>query len=115
MTGAGIEVELVDSFQVGYALPRLGAERMPAIKRVQHDSLQQIAERHVVIFGQSFQDLEQALFKANPGLNSLNQYSFARRLRCLGCLRHALSSLVVSVFTKISWYISTASAVNPAQ
>src|SRR2546422_4978085 len=92
MTGAGIEIELVDSFQVGYALTRLGAERMLAIKRVQHDSLQQIAERHVVIFSQAFQDLEQTFLKANPGLNSLNQYSFARRLRCLGFLRHPVSS-----------------------
>src|SRR5881296_1486015 len=96
MTGAGIEIELVDSFQVGYALTRLGAERMPAIKRVQHDSLQQIAERHVVIFGQAFQDLEQTFLKANPGLNSLNQYLFALRLRCRGCLRHAVSFRALS-------------------
>src|SRR5438128_335004 len=54
VTGAGIKIQFVDSFQFGYAPPRLGAERMPAIKRVQHDSLQQIAERHVMIFGQAF-------------------------------------------------------------
>src|SRR5437016_12141293 len=92
MTGAGIKVEFVDSFQVDYALTRFGAERMLAIKRVQDDSLQQIAERHVVIFGQAFQDLEQAFLKANTGLNSLNQYPFARRLRSLGRFRHADSS-----------------------
>ena len=72
MTGAGIKIQLVDSFQVGYALTRLGAERMLAIKCVENDSLQQIAECHVMIFGQAFQDLEQAFLKANSGLNALN-------------------------------------------
>ena len=100
MTGFGIKIQFVDSFQVGYALPRVGAERMLAIERVQHDPFQQIAERHVVIFSQAFQDLEQAFLKANPGLNSLNQYSFTLRFRCLAYLRQAVSSCCL-------WYYST--------
>ncbi len=71
VAGAGIKIQFVDSFQLGDALARLGAERMPAIKRVQHDSLQQIAERHVVIFSQAFQDLEQAFLKANPTMTQV--------------------------------------------
>ena len=40
---------------------------------MQHDSLQQIAESHVVVLGKSLQDLEQALLHAHPGLHPLHQ------------------------------------------
>src|ERR1051326_1742781 len=101
MAGAGIEIEFIDAFQIGDSLPGLVTERMAAVKSVQHDALEQIAEPHIVIFSQPFQDLEQAFLQTNPRLDPFNQNSFARRRRCAGCLRQC--ALLFMSFFILVW------------
>src|SRR5271157_121565 len=73
MAGAGIEIEIVEAFQLLYAFERSCAERSFPVEGMEDDALQQIAEGHVVILGEGFQDFEQALLHAHPGLHSFDQ------------------------------------------
>ena len=41
-------------------------------KACKHDAFQQVAERHVLQFGQTFQDLEQAFFHAYASLHAFH-------------------------------------------
>src|SRR5437667_11534347 len=68
---------MVNSFEVRDPLACVRAKRMLAIKSMQHDPFQQVAERQVMIFRQAFQDFEQAFFDPHAGLDSLDQYSFS--------------------------------------
>lgn len=69
--GAG-EIEAVDLLQLDDLLPRLAPERRLPFEGVEHDSLQQVAQGDVVVFGQPLENLEQALLDANPGLHPLD-------------------------------------------
>jgi hypothetical protein len=72
MTRTRIEVQLVDTFQLGNLTLRLGGERRPALKRVQHDAFEQISKGHIPILGERLQNLEEAPLDANAGLNAFN-------------------------------------------
>src|SRR6266404_5143933 len=94
MTGIGVQIQFVDAFEIRDALPRFIAEGMAAVERVQDDALQQIAERHIVVFSQPLQNLQQTLFQTHARLHSLNQYLFAGSYSL--CFRHqqSLTSLL---------------------
>src|SRR5271154_3324721 len=53
VTGAGIEVKIVKPLQLLYAFERGCAEWRFAVKGMEHDALQQIAEGHVVVLGKA--------------------------------------------------------------
>ena len=73
MTGAGVEVETVELLQFLNAFERGLAEGSLAVEGVQHDALQEITERQIVILGKGLQDFEQAPFHADAGLDPLHE------------------------------------------
>lgn len=72
MRTAGVEVEVEHAFEVGDLPPRFLGKGRLAFEGVQDDAFQQVAEGEVVIVGERFQDLEQALFDAHSGLNAFD-------------------------------------------
>jgi hypothetical protein len=74
MTGIGVQIQFVDSLEIGNTLPRFVSERMAAIKRMQHDAFKKVAEGHVVVLSQTLENLEQPFFQTHSGLHSLDDY-----------------------------------------
>ena len=72
MDVSGVEIAVVDLLQLGDALERRLAEGRLAVEGVQHDALDEIAERDLVVLGERLHDLEQALLQANAGLHPLD-------------------------------------------
>src|SRR5262249_32611734 len=96
-------IEPVNAFEIGDSPASLLAEGMLAVERVQDYSFDQIAQRHVVIFRQSFQHLEQTLFQPYPCLDALDQNPV---LLLFGCsVRHPASPLIFMYM--VLWYICT--------
>jgi hypothetical protein len=54
-------------------LERFGAERSFAIENMKHDTFEQVAEGHIVIFGERLEHFEQAFFHADAGLDALDE------------------------------------------
>src|SRR5271167_3720659 len=73
VTGTGIEIESVKFFQVLDAFQRFGTEGCLAVERVENDAFEQVAEGHIVIFGQSLEHFEKPFLHADAGLNPLDQ------------------------------------------
>ena len=73
VAGAGVEIEGIELFQVVNALERGGAEGSLAVEGVKHDAFEQVAQRHVVIFGEGLEDFEKAFFHADAGLDPLDK------------------------------------------
>src|SRR5690348_12064259 len=73
MTGAGIQFETVELLQFFYPLETLGRKRALSVKGMEHDAFQQVAKGHVVVFRECFEDLEDPLFHAHPGLDALHK------------------------------------------
>src|ERR1019366_1699041 len=72
MAVCGLEGEAIDFSKLFDLLQGRGRKGRVALKGVQHDSLQQIAEREVFQLGQSLEYLEQAFFHADAGLNPVD-------------------------------------------
>src|ERR1700722_10425055 len=69
MRSQAVEIsELLDFFQ------RLCRERRLAFKGVEHNPLEQIAQRHVLQFRDRLQHLEQSLFDSDASLDSFYLY-----------------------------------------
>src|SRR5207253_11165925 len=73
VTRARIQIEPIKLLQIADLPERFLAERALAVEGMQHNALQQIAQRQVVIFGEALQHLEQAFLDPHPGLHPLNQ------------------------------------------
>ena len=71
VTCGGIKIEVVDLPEFSNQLERIAAECTLAVKGVQDDALEQIAQRHVVIFRQPLHHLQQPFLDADSGLNAL--------------------------------------------
>jgi hypothetical protein len=69
---AEVQVKPVEFLQVGNAPETFPAKRALAIKGVEHDAFEEISERHVVIFPESFKHFQDSLFHANAGLHALD-------------------------------------------
>src|SRR5579859_3481644 len=65
---AGSEVEPVDGLQRPDLLQRSGRERRPVIEGVQHDALEQIADRQIELGGECLQHFEQVALEAHARL-----------------------------------------------
>jgi Raf kinase inhibitor-like YbhB/YbcL family protein len=76
VAGAEIEIEAVKLLQFLDALARRLLERRSAVKSVQHDAFEQVAEGQIVKFGQGFEHLEEALLDAHSRLDSFNHKAF---------------------------------------
>ncbi len=50
-----------------------GAEGRLAVEGVQHDAFEQVAQGHVVIFGESLEHFEKAFFHADTGLDAFDK------------------------------------------
>src|SRR5271157_3632908 len=68
----GLERQPVNAAQFLDFFQGLGGEGRLTFEGMQHDALQQVAERHVLQFGQSFEDLQQSLFHADASLDSFD-------------------------------------------
>ena len=73
MTCAGIEIESVEFLEILNAFERNRAEWSFTVESMENDALEQITQRHVVIFGKSLQDLQDALFHPYAGLDAFNK------------------------------------------
>src|ERR1700723_2316883 len=73
MAGAGVEIEVVELFQIANAFERGWAERGLAVEGVEDDAFEEVAEGHVVIFGEGFEDFEDSFFHADAGLDALDE------------------------------------------
>src|SRR5437868_13486255 len=67
-----VEVEAVDLLQLRDALEGRALEGRLALEGVQHDALEQVAQRHVVVFGEALEDLEEPLLDLHAGLDALD-------------------------------------------
>ena len=72
MTGGGVEVEVVELLEVADALERGPSEGAFAIKGVEDDALEEVAEGEVMVLGEGFQYLQDAFFHSDAGLDSLD-------------------------------------------
>src|ERR1700685_1357321 len=70
MARAGIEIKVVDVLELGDFPQGRGGERQFAVKGMQDDAFEQIAEGHVFVLGKRLQHLQQAAFDAHAGLNA---------------------------------------------
>src|ERR1700686_1614931 len=73
MAGTGIKIEVVELLQLAYAFQRGSAEWGLAVEGVQHDAFQNVAQRHVVVLGKSFQNFQDSFFDPHSGLHALDE------------------------------------------
>ena len=73
VAGAGIEIKIIETLQFLNAFKGGWTEWRFSVEGMQDDALQQIAQGHVMVFGEGLQDFEQALLHANAGLHALHQ------------------------------------------
>ena len=73
MAGAGVEIEIVELFQIANAFERGWAERRLAVEGVEDNAFEDVAESHVVIFGEGFENFEDSFFDTDAGLHALDQ------------------------------------------
>src|SRR5213593_364986 len=71
MAGAGVKLQAVKLLQLLDPSERDLIERALAVEGMKHNSLQQITQGQIVIFGQGFKHLQQPLLDADAGLHSL--------------------------------------------
>src|ERR1700692_350638 len=70
MARTGVEIKLVDSLEFGNLAQRFRTERQLTVKGVQHDALEQIAECHVLVFGERLEHFQDAALHAHAGLDA---------------------------------------------
>ena len=93
MLGAFVEVvavngaqgESVELFELLDLSEGLRGEGGFAFEGVEDDSFEQVAEGHIFLFGDGFQDFEHAFFEADTGLDAFNKDSFAARWNLRFC------------------------------
>src|SRR5579872_895417 len=72
VTGARIQIQFVKFLQIPNLLQRCRTERRLPIERVQNNTLQHIAQSHIVIFRKRLEHLEDAFLHPHPSLHPLN-------------------------------------------
>ena len=85
MTGGSRQIEPVHKVELFDSLHRFGAEWSFALKGMQDDAFQQVAQAAILIFRQRLQNFEDPLLHAHTGLNALDLQSrlrFRPSLRC---------------------------------
>src|SRR5215468_3368227 len=73
MAGTRIKVESVKPLQFLDAFERYSVERRFAVEGVQHNAFEQVAQRHIVIFGEPLQHFEDALLHPDARLDSFDE------------------------------------------
>src|ERR1700751_3782582 len=73
MAGTGVKIEVVELLQLAYAFQRGSAEWGLAVESMQHDALQDVAQRHVVVLGKPLQNFEDSFFNPHSGLHALDE------------------------------------------
>ncbi len=73
MAGTGVQLQAVKSLQLFDPFDRFLAERSLAVKGVENDSFQKVAQGQIVVLGKRFKYFEQALFNAHAGLHAFNR------------------------------------------
>src|SRR5207237_3863396 len=68
------EIEAVDLSQLRDRAQRVRSERRLAFEDVQQDSFEEIADGHVVIFGEALQRFEDAFLDPDSGLRALDDH-----------------------------------------
>jgi len=72
VTGGGVEVEVVELLEIADALERGRSEGAFAIKGVEDDTFEEVAEGEVMVLGEGFQYFQDAFFHSDAGLDSLD-------------------------------------------
>ena len=90
VAGGGIEIEVIELLEGANALEGRAAEGAFPVESMEDDAFQQIAKREIVIFGEGFEDFENALFHANAGLNPFD-CDCVPRLHCRVPMYHGTS------------------------
>src|SRR3981081_2823405 len=78
MTRTGVQLQSVNALEFADLPQGLRGERSLAVKSVQDDALDQVAERHVLVRGERLQHLQDAPLHAHPGLDAFDFESFGR-------------------------------------
>ena len=73
---------MIKPFQVADTLERWTAERCFAVEGVEYDAFEEVAEAEVMVLGEGFEHLEDALFNAHAGLNALDE-NLSSMFHCL--------------------------------
>jgi hypothetical protein len=92
---------MVELFEVADSLERGPAEGAFAVEGVEDDALKEIAERKVVVFGEAFEDFQQALFHPDACLDPFD-------LQLLVCSHHGYWYVCTTVHTRRQAAVSTA-------
>lgn len=112
MARSVVQVQSVYPLEICNAAASLLAKRMLPIEGMKHDALQQITERHIMVFGQALQHLEQTLFQPDASLNSINDDWFASQR---GSFRSFAYRRILLLWTlHVQWYICTMTGVKSA-
>src|SRR5437660_9325321 len=64
---------MVNSFEIDDSTARLIGEWVLPVKRMQHDSFDQVTEGHIMILGQALQDFQQPFLEPDTGLHPFYQ------------------------------------------
>jgi hypothetical protein len=72
VAGRGIEIEVIELFEIADASERRRPERALSFENMKDDAFEEVAEGEIMVLGERFQYLEDALFHPNAGLGSFN-------------------------------------------
>lgn len=72
VTGARIQIQPVELLQLLDALARRLLKRGSAVKGVQDDAFEQVAQTQIVKFGKRLEHFEQTLLHSHTGLDALD-------------------------------------------
>src|SRR5579864_9610481 len=73
MTGTGVKIEVIELLQLAYPFQRDCIEWGLAVENMQHDALQDVAQRHVVVLGKPLQNFQDSFFDPHSGLHALDE------------------------------------------
>jgi hypothetical protein len=80
MGGVGVVIHIIDLFEGLDALQNILIERWGfALQGVKHKAFQEITQRDIEVFGQTFEHFEHAFFEAHTGLHAFDTDFFGGR------------------------------------
>lgn len=72
MAGGGIEIKVIELFEIADASERRWPKRAFSFENMKDDAFEKVAEGEVMVLGEGFQYLEDALFHPDAGLRSFD-------------------------------------------
>jgi hypothetical protein len=72
VAGRGIEIEVIELFEIADASERRRPKRALSFENMEDDAFEEVAEGEIMVLGEGFQYLEDALFHPDAGLGSFD-------------------------------------------